>query len=491
MTTHAQRTPPPGKTSTEAAARRQAAVVIEAGIAKFPAGRLEDQARAAAEAAYARRPEDRVYRIPAGTPLEEVNALELAPGATVLFERGGTWRGQLQVASGIPGRPIRYGAFGDGAPPAIQPSMDGGDPDSWREEASGVWAFDTGSPIDVGNAILDDGASGCLFKRGARADLLHDRDFFFDPGSGRVFVRSDGGNPARRWRSVELAQKLNGVDQPCAHDVEYSGLCVRYAAAHGFGGGGTARIVLRDCSVLWIGGGYLYRDDLGNGVRYGNGIELWGGAQDVLVERCRASECWDAGITNQTNEPGSVQRNVVWRNCEVSRCEYSYEFWHQGEGGTAENVRLENNRFSGAGLGWGHAQRWNPNAAHLMLYDTVMHTPGFVVSGNVFSRSENVLMRVFNDWKGEAAFEGNVWESAGEPLARCHRRPRLGLRHFYPDRLDRIHDDNALEIESQGPGGTLYGASADSFGRLCADFAFGAGNVLKTVQGDFSGIRAQ
>ena len=79
--------------------------------------------------------------------------------------------------------------------------------------------------------------------------------------------------------------------------------------------------------------------------------------------------------------------------------------------------------------------------------DTTVPTPGFAVRGNVFSRSSDVLARVFTAWRGHAEFGGNVWESGGEPLCRFHGRPRGGLRHLYPDRLDRIHrDDRGISV---------------------------------------------
>ena len=56
-------------------------------------------------------------------------------------------------------------------------------------------------------------------------------------------------------------------------------------------------------------------------------------------------------------------------------------------------------------------------------------------------------------------FEGNVWESGGEPFCRFHGRPRSGLRYLYPDRLDQIHRDDASEIESQGGGARLFAKS--------------------------------
>ena len=430
--------------------------ILEAGIAKFPAGRSPDEASAEAEAAYGRAPTNEVFRIGKSVSLEEVNALELAPGATVLFERGGVWRGQLRARSGIPGHPVRYGAFGEGPAPVLQPSHDAGGVDRWTDEGGGLWSAASGARADIGNVILDGGESGCLFKRGTRAELLRDGDFFFDSATAKVFIRSEAGNPGTRWRTIELAEKIHGIDQGGVHDVAYDSLDIRYSAAHGIGGGCVKRIVIRNCGIFWIGGGYLYTDNLGNGVRYGNGIELWGGAEDVLVENCRVSQCWDAGLTNQSSMPGSIQRNIVWRGNFVERCEYSYEFWQQGKDGVAENIRLEGNDFRDAGFGWGHAQRWNPNAAHLMLYDTTTSTPGFAIVGNRFSRSANVMVRAFNDWGGEALFQDNVWEADGAPLCRCHGRPRAGLRFLYPDHLDQIHCDDEAEIEAQSTSPGLF-----------------------------------
>ena len=447
------------------------AVVVEAGIAKTPAGRLPAEAAAAAEAAWRREPADSVFRIGPETTLAEVNALDLAPGSTVLFKRGCVWRGQLRVRSGVPGHPVRYGAWGEGVAPVLQPSLDASSPSAWSDVGGALWSFDSGAGADVGNVVLGGGEDGCLFKRGSREALLRDRDFWFDPAGGKVVVRSEKGNPGARWRSVELCRMLHGVDEAAAHDVEYEGLAVRYSAAHGFGGGGTARIAIRGCDVSWIGGGFLYFDDLGNGVRYGNGIELWGGAEDVSVENCTVRQCWDAGITNQTNEPRSVQRRIVWRGNSVSECEYSYEFWHQGEGGIAEDVALEGNSMRDAGFGWGHAQRWNPNAAHLMFYDTTVPTPGFRASGNAFGRTAGVGARIFNDWRGHASFSGNEWDVGSSPICRFHGRPRSGLRHLYPDRLDRIHRDDASEIESQGAGGFTIPATPEGRARFAALFA--------------------
>ena len=50
--------------------------------------------------------------------VEKVNATSFSPGDQILFARGGTWRESLKASSsGEPGKPILYGAFGQGSKP--------------------------------------------------------------------------------------------------------------------------------------------------------------------------------------------------------------------------------------------------------------------------------------------------------------------------------------------------------------------------------------
>ena len=430
--------------------------VEEAGIRKFKVGRSSAAARAEAESAYGREAQDGLeIRIDETKTLDEVNALVVPPGAKVLFRRGGVWRGQLQPRSGNPGHPVTYGAYGEGAKPVIEPSYDRSQATDWTDEGNGVWSARTGAATDIGNVIFNHGEAGCAFKRGTRAEVTRDLDFWCDSDSFVVYLKS-WANPAKRWQSIELAEKVHCIDETWAHDVVYDGLWLRYSAAHGIGGTQVKRVTVRNCDISWIGGGYLYRDDLGNGVRYGNGVEFWSSVEDALVESNRVWEVWDAGLTNQSNGDDVTQRNVIWRGNEVWNCEYSYEYWQQGARAKTENVLVEGNRFRDAGKGWGHRQRWNPNAAHLMFYDTTAATANFTVRGNLFSRSEDTLFRFFTDWRANLTMADNEWVSGGEPLCRFHGRPTANLTYRYPDRLDRIHRDDAAEIESQGRGARVF-----------------------------------
>ena len=297
--------------------------------------------------------------------------------------------------------------------------------------------------------IFNHGSKGCA-RKVDKPDQLEgvDRRFCWMEDEHAVYLVSRR-NPARRFTSIELAEKQHIIVENNCHHIVYDGLWLRYGAAHGIGGANVSHITVKNCDISWIGGSTLYFDDNGRGVRYGNGIEFWSSASDILVENCRVWECWDAALTNQSNVPGAIQKNIIWRGNEAWNCEYSYEYWQQGDGARTENIVFENNICRRAGYGWGHTQRWNPNAGHLMFYDTTAETDGFIIRGNRFERTKNCGIRLFNAWYSRWTMENNLWRIPHGWLIRYHARPSSNLIYKYPDHLDRIHDDNEDEIQSQ------------------------------------------
>ena len=381
--------------------------------------------------------------------LDRVNDAVLGFADSVLFRRGDVFRGHLEPQSGSPEHPVYYGAFGEGVKPVLEPSWDASSDSDWVKAGRRLWKCVKPSRDELGNVILNHGRKGCARKVDS-PDQLGGRDLYF------CWVREEGAlymvsrrNPARRFKSIEMAEKQHVIAETDCHDLVYENLWLRYGAAHGIGGERVKRITARGLDISYIGGSTLYIDDTGHGVRYGNGIEFWSAAEDVLVENCRIWEIWDAAMTNQSNIDGVLQKNITWRGNEVWNSEYSYEYWQQGDGARTENVLVENNVFRDAGRGWGHKQRWNPNAAHLMLYDTTAETAGFEVRGNEFGKSRNTVIRLFTAWYPQLNMHDNTWKVGCGTLIRYHGRPTSDLVYKYPDRLDRAHNDNQAEIESQ------------------------------------------
>lgn len=381
--------------------------------------------------------------------LNKVNSASLGFADTVRFHCDDIFRGSLIPQSGRPGEPIVYTYYGKGNKPVLEPSFDASEENDWIRVGRKIWKCEKPSINELGNVIFDHGAAGCGYKVD-RIDQLKKKDlrFCWVRDEQAVYMVSRR-NPASRFSSIEMAAKQHIIDETDCHDIEYNGLWLRYGAAHGIGGSGVKNISILNCDICWIGGSTLYIDEGGRGVYYGNGIEFWSAAEDVLIENCRVWECWDAGITNQSNIDEILQKNITIRGNQIWNCEYSYEYWQQGEGASTENIVFENNRCWDAGYGWGHRRRWNPNAAHLMFYDTTADTKGFIIRGNHFERSKNCGIRLFNAWYDSITFEDNHWYLPGHILCRYHGRPTSGLIHKNPDHLDRTHQDNEKLIQSQ------------------------------------------
>ena len=381
--------------------------------------------------------------------LKKVNDANLGFADTVMFRCGDVFRGSLIPQSGRAEQPIVYMSYGEGIKPVLEPSFDASKEEDWVKVGRKLWKCEKPSANELGNVIFNHGNSGCGYKVD-RPDQLGRKDlrFCWVRDEQAVYMVSRR-NPARRFSSIELAAKQHIIDETDCHDIVYDGLWLRYGAAHGIGGSGVQNITIVNCDVCWIGGSTLYIDEGGRGVRYGNGIEFWSAAQDILIENCRVWECWDAGITNQSNIDGVLQKNIIMRNNEIWNCEYSYEYWQQGEGARTENIVFENNVCRDAGYGWGHKRRWNPNAGHLMFYDTTAETKDFIIRGNRFERSKNCGIRLFNAWYSSITFEDNYWYIPWHILCRYHGRPTSGLIHKNPDHLDRTHQDNEKLIQSQ------------------------------------------
>jgi len=270
--------------------------------------------------------------------------------------------------------------------------------------------------LDVGNIIFDDGAS-CGVKKWKVEDLKSAGDYFYAGATWQVKLCSEK-NPAEGHRSIELALRRHIVDQGGKHHVTYENLALYYGAAHGFGGGSTHHIVIRNCDVAFIGGGHQFTDARGRPVRFGNGIEFWGGAHDNLVEGCRIWEIYDAALTNQNSGSTVEEANITYRDNVIWNSEYSFEYWNRPPASRTEKVSFLNNTCVDAGLGWGHGQRPDPNGRHLMFYWNDAATRNVQVRNNVFCNSTESSLRMDNDWSAGLVMDRNLWFEKDGPVFR-------------------------------------------------------------------------
>lgn len=233
---------------------------------------------------------------------------------------------------------------------------------------------------DVGNIIFNDEAL-CGVKVWNREDLADQGQFWYDEKQRTVTIYS-AKNPALYYTDIECALREHIINQTNAAYITYENLALRYGGAHGFGGGTTHHITIRDCDLSYIGGGDQRGGD--HTVRFGNGIEFWGAAHDHLVERCRLWEIYDAALTNQSSGPSTPQYNITYRHNVIWNSEYSFEYWNRPEESTTHNIFFENNTCVNAGHGWGHTQRADPSGRHLCFYNSPATLNTFYVRNNIF-----------------------------------------------------------------------------------------------------------
>jgi hypothetical protein len=322
---------------------------------------------------------------------------------------------------------------------------------SFDFEPIGLWRanIDHCDPIifDAGILILNHGEKWGV-KKWRKEDLTDALDYWYDAEDKRVFVANKT-NPAVAFNSVELALTRHIINQGGKHDIIYDGLAIRYGGAHGFGGGNTKRITIRNCDLSWIGGGLQFFKPNGHPVRFGNAIEFWGGAEDHLVEHNRIWEVYDAALTNQGNGEDSNQINIIYRDNIIWNAEYSFEFWNRPATAITRNIIFEHNTCVDAGSCWSHAQRPDPNGAHLMFYQNPSATTGFVVRNNIFVKTSEVCTRMENDWRKGLVIQNNLYWSPDKPILRWLSKNYYAASDFARYQAELALDTHSLVAEPQ------------------------------------------
>ncbi len=337
-------------------------------------------------------------------------------GDVVLFKRGDEWRGRWQA---IPG--VTYSAYGEGPKPVFNGNRygDAADPSYWSlvDGTKNIWKYKSIIP-DVGCIVFNGGESFgekvCLDVRKDLADkkfyVHYSTPFDFnnvcfnenntfvseyvhistngaDVGTpARLYLRCDEGNPGEVYDSIEICYRGNLIGG--ASGVTFDNICIKYAGSHGIGMGTVENVTVRNCEVGYIGGSAQHYKDYYI-VRFGNGIEVYGGCENYTIDNCYIYQCYDAGVTHQIGGGTTpfYHENVSITNNVIEKCIYNIEFFMAAmENGNYDERVIKNAVYKGnflaySGEGWGY----NPSrAAGIKGWDCENKSEGFVIEDNVF-----------------------------------------------------------------------------------------------------------
>lgn len=345
----------------------------------------------------------------------------LKTGDVVYFERGSVWRGQIEIS--IPG--ITLTAYGDGKKPEFYMSVkDGANPDFWQKtDAENVWVFDTRISADVGTIIFDDEqwAFKSLYKEAdignsvtgryvnTYKDLVNDLQFFHNFRDGKIYLRSNSGNPGERFSKIEfnVGKHIISVN---ADNTVIDNLCLKYGGAHGIGSSAVDGLTVQNCEIGWIGGSL--QSGWQSTVRFGNGVEVWGSAKNFTVNNNYFYQIYDSAMTFQySGEEVCNMHNIEFTNNVVDKATSAIEYWSGGaDGSDINNFTVSNNILLNSGYGMG-SQRPEQRGTITVTSGGFKNklTGPFNITDNIIALSKIELIKLSSRSGDVPECDGNVY----------------------------------------------------------------------------------
>ncbi len=339
-------------------------------------------------------------------------------GDAVLFERGGVYRGQIFVRSGM-----TFAAYGEGPKPCLYGSWRNyADPSFWQAtNTPNVWKVSVPQEKkDIGNIIFDHGVA-CGRKQ-LTLDLHKDLEFCFVGDEQAVYLYLAAGNPGDVYQDIELASRFNLMlaDISETHDVLIENLCIKYAGCHGIQFRNLCyNVTVRNCEIGYIGGCMLRwpsEDGKQRAARYGNGFEVVGNCRNITVENNWVYQCFDAGITHQSSASVAiVADNIRFADNLLEYSPYNIEYYADKDLGIITNTVYENNIMRFAGFGFGTLDRLGSNTSvvsHICAYYRAQPCDNFIIRNNIMDTSYRHLTSISypNDPQGRGpTITGNTY----------------------------------------------------------------------------------
>ncbi len=364
--------------------------------------------------------------------LEKLKELPLKAGDVVYLERGSIFR--KSIISTVDG--VSYTAYGEGAKPRIYTysEMASGNGKWLATDKENVYKFYQAIPVqnlrgDVGTIVFDDGV-----KWGIKAlanddginitttksfkdyhDLDEDYHFWHDiAGEGELYLYLSKGNPSEVHKEIEISLGRHAITVR-AHNITIDNIHIKYCASHGIGVPNfeCCGLTVTNCEFDWIGGAIQFGI-----VRYGNGVEVWGGCKNFRIDNCRFNQIYDAAVTFQFESKSDINgifmQNINFTNNVMENCNYSIEYFlHKSdtELNYIKDVNFENNIAWYAGYGLCSQRRVKNHNSHIKSWAHGNNTIGkFMIKNNAFILAENELAETYTAYENiKAEYSSNIY----------------------------------------------------------------------------------
>ncbi len=334
-------------------------------------------------------------------------------GTSVLFERGGVYRGQTNVTPGM-----IYGSYGEGEKPILTGSLKNyADPSLWVEtdvknvyklnEAItnvGIITFDHGL-YDYGNYDALYGKNRIYGKDISDYSALHeDLEFYLSPRV--LYLRSDHGNPGERFSSIEIGNTVRVFDGAVRGAV-FDNLSLRNTGTHAIGLRDSYDITVTNCIFSWLGGSLLGKHGETT-TQYGNAIEIYGNCDGYYVKNNWMYQIYDTAVTHQGGD--CAMENIEYSGNLMEYCHWGIECWQTKEIGspTQKNYASRYNVLRNGGYGWGSIVSKRQEQSRLYCFSTVeSKNSNMLCEYTVIDRCAGYLLDV--DSKSNEKFDRNIY----------------------------------------------------------------------------------
>lgn len=361
------------------------------------------------------------------SPLASIAAAvaSVGSGDSLFLKRGDTWFESFSMGSRTDVRGLRIGTYGRGPRPMLCGLKCS---NIWNETQPGVWCIDLtvasdqirgfrSEAVDVG-FIVDQTGNVHGVKRWELESLKDPWDFYSD--EEYLYVKSNVDPGA----GVGIAVKANGVNVP--RDVVVQSLHIYGWGGHGIQQRDGLNSVVEDCVVELIGG-----SQLSGTTRYGNGVEVWIGAENVVYRGNCVRQTYDAAFTMQ----GSVDvasgyfgwRDVHFAQNLIENCNQSFETWADvganGETGHGfERCSFTRNTARFAGENWAGNIRpdLDGKGTHLLTYGMFLPVDIELERNVFYMAKDNFAFHAFGVPKGWASHDNIIHLTVGQPILHGH-----------------------------------------------------------------------
>lgn len=325
-------------------------------------------------------------------------------GDGIFFERGGAYYSTKMLSTNYSGdsvleievSDVTIGAYGTGAKPILTNSLDvngsknwesvDGYPNLWKLTEKLEGKGESKAYNDVGSIAVytKDGKTGFGVKlnpsipadpfgdetvfiggrmsnglgesfdiaEGHYSDLSvlqHNLEYFHDLRDGTLYMYCDAGNPGEVYERVVVSKK-GGILMISANaaNVTVDNITVAYGGSHGFDVSGVKNLVVKNCTVEWIGGSYQGGEGNDN-TRFGNGFQNWGSCDGIFIDNCYFDQMFDSGPGTQSNwgsDPGSsisYVNDFHIDNCVLTNSNSPVEIWNLASDNISANISVSGN----------------------------------------------------------------------------------------------------------------------------------------------------